>query len=71
MIPSVPYFDVKTKILAEFQICISVPLKVLKTEQIFIKIFASSEPTLLNLEVIEVKKANVENLNFRIINRLY
>ena len=71
MIPSVHYFDVKTKILAEFQICISVPLKVLKTEQIFIKIFASSEPTLLNLEVIEVKKANVENLNFRIINRLY
>ena len=71
MIPSVHYFDVKTKILAEFQICISVTLKVLKTEQIFIKIFASSEPTLLNLEVIEVKKANVENLNFRIINRLY
>ena len=71
MIPSVHYFDVKTKILAEFQICISVTLKLLKTEQIFIKIFASSEPTLLNLEVIEVKKANVENLNFRIINRLY
>ena len=42
-------------------------LKVLKTEQIFIKTFTSSESTLQNLEV-EVKIANVENSNYKIIN---
>ena len=45
-------------------------LKVLKTEQMFIKIFASGEPTLQNLEVFEVKMTNVENLNYNIINVL-
>ena len=43
-------------------------LKVLKTEQMFIKTFASSEPTLQNLEVVEVKIANVENSSYKIIN---
>ena len=45
-------------------------LKVLKTEQMFIKTFASSEPTLQNLEVVEVKIANVENSSHKIINVL-
>ena len=45
-------------------------LKVLKTEQMFIKTFASSEPTLQNLEVVEVKIANVENSSYKIINTL-
>ena len=45
-------------------------LKVLKTEQMFIKTFASSEPTLQNLEVVEVKIANVENSSYKIINAL-
>ena len=37
-------------------------LKVLKTKQMFIK--TSSEPTLLNLEVVEVKIADVENSSY-------
>ena len=45
-------------------------MKVLKTKQKFIKTFASTEPTLQNLEVVEVKIANVENLNYEIINAL-
>ena len=36
----------------------------------FIKTFASSEPTLQNLEVVEVKIANVENSSYKIINTL-
>ena len=35
-------------------------------QQIFIKTFASSELTLQNLEVAEVKTANVENSNYKI-----
>ena len=45
-------------------------LKVLKTEQVFIKRFASSEPTFQNLEVVEVKIANVENSSYKIISTL-
>ena len=45
-------------------------LKVLKTKQMFIKTFASSEPTLQNLEVVEVKIADVENSSYKIINTL-
>ena len=36
----------------------------------FVKTFASSEPTLQNLRVVEVKIANVENSNYKIINAL-
>ena len=36
----------------------------------FIKTFASLEPTLQDLEVVEVKVANVENSNYKIINTL-
>ena len=43
-------------------------LKVLKTKQMFIKTFASSGPTLQNLEVVKVKIANIENSNYKIIN---
>ena len=45
-------------------------LKVLKTEQMFIKTFASSKPTLQNLEVVEVEIGDVENLSYKIINTL-
>ena len=45
-------------------------LKVLKTEQMFIKTFASSEPTLQNLKVVEVKIANVEKSTYILINTL-
>ena len=45
-------------------------LKVLKAAQIFIKTFVSSEPTFQNLEVVEIKIANVENSNDKIINAL-
>ena len=45
-------------------------LKVLKTEQIIIKTFALSEPTLQNLEVVGVKIADVENSSYKIINTL-
>ena len=45
-------------------------LKVLKTEQVFMKRFASSEPTFQNLEVVEVKIANVENSSYKIISTL-
>ena len=41
-----------------------------KTEQMFIKTFASAEPTLQNLEVVEVKIANAKNSNYKIINAL-
>ena len=36
----------------------------------FIKTFASSEPTLQNIEVVEVKIDDVENSSFKIINTL-
>ena len=45
-------------------------LEVLKTEQMFVKTFASSEPTLQNLEIVEVKIANVKNSSYKIINTL-
>ena len=45
-------------------------LKVLKTKQMFIKTFASSESTLQNVEVVEVKIADVENSSYKIINTL-
>ena len=34
----------------------------------FIKTFASSESTLQNLEIVDVKIANVENWNYKVIN---
>ena len=45
-------------------------LNVLKTKQMFIKTFVSSESTLQNVEVVEVKIADVENSSYKIINTL-
>ena len=48
----------------------TIKLKSFNNRTGFIKTFASSEPTLQNLEVVEVKIANVENSSYKIINTL-